>query len=312
MEQRVADREEMAIGQMRAVRVGSMPVLLVRLDDGYYALPGRCTHRPRPLAKGTLHEARIMCPRHQAAFDVRTGDALEPPALDGLPTFPVKVRDGGIFVTVPDDQSARRLMPMGDRDPGDDRLFAIIGAGGAGAVAAETLRQAGYGGRVVMISRERHLPYDRPNCSEDYLTGKVTPEDLSLRSEEFYAAHDIERRHGTVAELDVPTRAIVLEDGEEMRPDAILVASGGTPVRLPVPGGDLDGVFTLRSREDSDRIAAAARGTATAVVTVRASSPRGGREPHRTRHRDHGGSAGGRTAGDKPRRRRRRAHPKTP
>ena len=86
MEQRVLDHGHLSVGEMRTVRVGSMPVLLVRLEDGYHALPARCTHRPRALARATLHGTRLMCPRHQAAFDVRTGDALEPPALDGLPT----------------------------------------------------------------------------------------------------------------------------------------------------------------------------------------------------------------------------------
>ena len=167
VEARVVGQKDLAPGQMQAVRVGSMPVLLVRLEDGYHALPGRCTHRPRPLSKGTLHGARLMCSRHQAAFDVRTGDALEPPALDGLPTFAVEVREGGVYVTVPDDASDRRLMSMGRRDTGDDRLFVVIGAGGAGGVAAEILRQAGFGGRLVMVSREIHPPYDRPKVSSD-------------------------------------------------------------------------------------------------------------------------------------------------
>lgn len=266
MEARVAEHGDLAVGQMRGVKVGSMPVLLVRLDDGYHALPGRCTHRPRPLAMGTLHGSRVMCPRHQAAFDVRTGDALEPPALDGLPTFPVEVRDGGVFVTVPDNAADRRLMPAGARDAEDERLFAIVGAGAAGAVAAETLRQAGYGGRLVMISHEAHPPYDRPDCSDDYLTGKLSRQDLPLRSEEFYHDHAIERWHRTIARLHVPERTIVFDDGETLSADALLIASGGTPNRLSVPGGDLEGVLTLRSLDDTERIAAEAKETDTAVV----------------------------------------------
>ena len=266
MEERVAGEDELRAGETRSVKVGRMPVLLVRLDDGYHALPGRCTHRPRPLAKGTLHGSRIMCPRHQAAFDVRTGDALEPPALDGLPSLPVSVRDGGVYVTVDEDLSESRVMPMGGLDPGDGRLFAIIGAGGAGAVAAETLRRAGYGGRILMVSRERRPPYDRPCVSEDYLTGKLTATQLPLRAEGFYAEHEIELRHDTVIDLHVPTRTIVFGDGEELRPDAVLIATGGTANALPVAGGDLDGVYTLRSVDDCDLIMAAATGTDAAVV----------------------------------------------
>jgi len=266
MQQRVVDHNELRVGEMRAVKVGGTPVLLVRLDDGYHALAGRCTHRPRPLARGTLHDGRIMCPRHQAAFDARTGDALEPPALDGLPTFPVEEREDGVYVTVPDGAAERRVMPMGRRDATDGRLFAIIGAGAAGAVAAETLRQVNFGGRVVMISHECQPPYDRPNCSEDYLIGKIAPESLPMRPAGFYEDHAIERYHGTVTELDVPTRRITFEDGQQIRPDAVLVASGAIPKRLRIPGGDLDGVFVLRSWEDSDRIIAAARGAQVAVI----------------------------------------------
>ncbi len=266
MKQRVIEHGQLAVGQMKAVKVGSMPVLLVRTADAYHALPGRCTHRPRPLVKGTLHGTRLMCPRHQAAFDVRTGDALEPPALDGLPTFDVDVEDGGVFVTVPEGAGDRRLMPLGGRDPDDERLFVIVGAGGAGAVAAETLRGAGYGGRLVMLSRESHRPYDRPHCSAGLLTGRLASDELPLRDDAFYAEHGIERRHGTVVGLDAGSRALTLEDGEEYEPDAVLVATGGTPNRLPVPGGDLEGVFTLRSIDDGEEILAAARGKDTAVV----------------------------------------------
>ena len=98
------------------------------------------------------------------------------------------------------------------------------------------------------------------------MTGKLSSEDLPLRDEVFYAAYDIERRHGNVVRLDVPSRAVALEDGEELRADAVLVASGGTPNRLPVEGGDLDGVLTLRSIGDGEEIVAAAKGRDTAVV----------------------------------------------
>ncbi|MBM3148046.1 MAG: FAD-dependent oxidoreductase, partial [Actinobacteria bacterium] len=204
---------------------------------------------------------------HQASFDVRTGDALEPPALDALTEYAVSVRGGDVYVKIPEGPAPRRPMPMWPYDPGHDRrTFAIVGGGGAGAVAAETLRQAGYQGRILLISREAHLPYDRPDCGVDYLSGKVRGEQLLLRSADFYEHHHIERRHAEVSRLDVPSRAIDFSDGERLLPDTVLIATGGAPRRLPVPGADLEGVFVLRSRDDSDAIIAAAGETSTAVV----------------------------------------------
>jgi NADPH-dependent 2,4-dienoyl-CoA reductase/sulfur reductase-like enzyme/nitrite reductase/ring-hydroxylating ferredoxin subunit len=267
VETRIGRFEDLPDGVPVQVKAAGRPVLVIRLGDELHALPARCTHRPRPLGGGLLHGGRLMCPSHQAAFDVRTGDALEPPALDALVKYAVEVRDGDVYVEIPEGATGRRPMPMWPYDPERDRrTFAIVGAGGAGAVAAETLRQAGYQGRILLISREAHLPYDRPNCSVDYLTGKVHGQQLALRSGEFYEHHHIERRHAEVSHLDVPLRAIDLSDGERLRPDAILIATGGTPRLLPVPGADLEGVLVLRSWDDSDAVIAAAEESSAAVV----------------------------------------------
>jgi apoptosis-inducing factor 3 len=267
MEARVASLAELVDGQIRVVKVGARPVLLIRLGDELHALPARCTHHPRPLAKGLLHDGRLRCPSHQAAFDVRTGDALEPPALDALPKFSVRVAGDDVFVEVPDGEPDRRPMPMWPFDPAaDHRLFAIVGAGGAGAVAAETLRQAGFQGRIAMISKEAHVPYDRPHCSEDYIAGRLDREQLPLRAAEFYEEHHIERWHREVRELDVPSHTIVFADGERLVADAVLIATGGLPNRLDIPGIDLPGVRVLRSWDDSDEIVRAADRAERAVI----------------------------------------------
>lgn len=268
MEARVARWADLRDGVPLQVKVGRRPVLVVRLGDEIHALSARCTHRPRPLAKGLVHGARLMCPSHQAAFDVRTGDALEPPALDALATYPARVEGGEVIVEVPEDAAERRPMPMAPFDPGiDGRTFAVLGAGGAGATAVESLRQAGFQGRILLVSCEAHLPYDRPTCSADYLSGKASSESLALRDEDFYERHHIERLHATVDHLDAPSRTVRLRDGRVLRPDAVLIATGGTPRLLPVPGGDLEGVLVLRTWDDSDAIIAAAdRGSQAVIV----------------------------------------------
>ncbi len=267
MEARVASLADLADGEVRTVKAGSRPVLLVRLGDELHALPARCTHHPRPLGKGLLHDGRLVCPSHQAAFDVRTGDALEPPALDALPKFPVRVEGDDVFVDVPDKGADRRPLPASSFDPrADRRVFAIVGAGGAGSVAAETLRRAGFQGRVVMISAEAHAPYDRPHCSEDHIGGRVTGDHLPLHPAEFYDQHHIERRQREVSEIDVPARTVVFADGERLAADAVLIATGGIPNRLAIPGSELEGVHVLRTWDDSDAIIAASDSAEHAVL----------------------------------------------
>jgi 3-phenylpropionate/trans-cinnamate dioxygenase ferredoxin reductase component len=145
--------------------------------------------------------------------------------------------------------------------------FVIVGAGMAGGKAAETLREEGFDGRVVLIGAEPHRPYERPPLSKDYLRGE-SPEPAWLQSDEgWYAANDIELRTSSVVEsIDAGDRAAVLSGGERLGYDRLLLATGGEPRRLPVPGGDLPGVHLLRTIEDSDSIQALFDGGGRLVV----------------------------------------------
>ena len=94
------------------------------------------------------------------------------------------------------------------------RTFVILGAGAAGNAAAETLRQDGFTGRVVMITQETRLPYDRPNLSKGYLSGDAGPEALPWRTAEFYRDHDIEVLLGQrVARVEAPLKTLTFADG---------------------------------------------------------------------------------------------------
>jgi 3-phenylpropionate/trans-cinnamate dioxygenase ferredoxin reductase subunit len=145
--------------------------------------------------------------------------------------------------------------------------FVIVGAGMAGGKAAETLREEGFDGRVVLIGAEPHRPYERPPLSKDYLRGE-SPEPAWLQSDEgWYAANDIELRTSSVVEsIDAGDRAVVLSGGERLGYDRLLLATGGEPRRLPVAGGDLPGVHMLRTIEDSDSIQALFDGGGRLVV----------------------------------------------
>ena len=192
---------------------------------------------------------------------------LEPPPLAGLVALPVRVDEhGDVRVDRPDDTPRQRAVPMAGRDASDDRTFAVVGGGGAGGAAVEALRQHGFTGRIVLLSREDRRPYDRPNLSKDYLAGSAGADWLPLRPQSFYERHDIELRHAEVTRLDAATRRIELDDGATLSPDAVLIATGAAPRRLTAPGADLPGVHTLRSWSDCDALIADLEGATRAVV----------------------------------------------
>jgi 3-phenylpropionate/trans-cinnamate dioxygenase ferredoxin reductase component len=132
--------------------------------------------------------------------------------------------------------------------------FVIVGAGMAGGKAAETLREEGFDGRVVLLGGEPERPYERPPLSKDYLRGESERAGVYLQEEAgWYDEHDVELRPSThVESLDVAARAVVLAGGERIDYDALLLTTGAEPKRPPIPGTDLDAVHVLRTLEDSD------------------------------------------------------------
>jgi apoptosis-inducing factor 3 len=150
--------------------------------------------------------------------------------------------------------------------PPDGRVFLIVGAGAAGAVAAQTLREEGFGGRVVMLDQTNRVPYDRTLLSKCHLSGQVGSEKTPLQTQPFYKARGIERRTGKVEKLDAVRREVRCADGGVIVYDAALVATGGTPVAPDMPGAHLRNVFLLRSIADADAILAQAERSERAVV----------------------------------------------
>jgi 3-phenylpropionate/trans-cinnamate dioxygenase ferredoxin reductase subunit len=137
-----------------------------------------------------------------------------------------------------------------------DRTFVIVGASLAGAKAAETLREQGFDGRVIMIGAEAERPYERPPLSKDYLRGEADAKPY-VHDDGFYAEHDIELRTSTIVErIDPATSQLWLAGGETLQFDRLLLTTGAKPRQIPLPGADLDGVLTLRTIEDSDAIRA--------------------------------------------------------
>jgi 3-phenylpropionate/trans-cinnamate dioxygenase ferredoxin reductase subunit len=131
----------------------------------------------------------------------------------------------------------------------------IIGAGLAGAKAAETLRDEGYDGELVLIGTEHEPPYERPPLSKDYLQGAAELESVYVHDTTWYADKNITLRLGVAAiEIDPVAREVRLADGGRQPYDKLLLATGATPRRLPVPGADLGGVHYLRTIADSQAL----------------------------------------------------------
>ena len=138
-----------------------------------------------------------------------------------------------------------------------DRPFVIVGASLAGAKAAETLREEGFEGRIVLLGAESERPYERPPLSKDYLRGEAERETIYVHEPSFYDEHRIELRLGeTAVGLDPDGREVELSGGERLAYDRLLLTVGAEPRRLDIPGADLDGVHYLRSVESCDAIRA--------------------------------------------------------
>jgi len=264
----LANTSDLHDGEMKEISVDEVKILLARVGDNFHAVSATCPHYGGPLAEGTLCGTRVVCPWHHAAFNVVNGNMEDPPALDSLVSYPLRIDGERIMLSLPEGAEDRRMPAMCKRDTSaDSRQFVIVGAGAAGYVAAQTLREEGFRGSVVMLTREDRAPYDRPNLSKDYLHGHAEPEWMPLRDEEFFKANDITLLlNREVTHVDARSKTITFESGETMDYDALLVATGGAPVRLNIPGSDLKNVCVLRSFADADSIIETAKHCRRAVV----------------------------------------------
>jgi 3-phenylpropionate/trans-cinnamate dioxygenase ferredoxin reductase subunit len=133
----------------------------------------------------------------------------------------------------------------------------IVGASVCGAHAAETLREEGFEGEIVLVGAEPHLPYDRPPLSKAFLQAPAgeQPDDPAFNPDSFYADKRIELRLGAaVTAVDARAGTIALADGQSLRYDRLLLATGSRVRRLAVPGADLPGILYLRTLDDARRL----------------------------------------------------------
>ena len=145
--------------------------------------------------------------------------------------------------------------------------YIIVGGGLAGHKAVQGIRKIDPSSSLVLICAEDHIPYQRPPLSKSYLTGNKGLDQVYLKNEDFYQKQNIKLIRGLAANrIEPEKRMVCLADGSDLYYEKLLLATGSTALRLPLPGNELNNVFTLRTIEDSDSIRKAAESGAEAVV----------------------------------------------
>jgi NADPH-dependent 2,4-dienoyl-CoA reductase/sulfur reductase-like enzyme/nitrite reductase/ring-hydroxylating ferredoxin subunit len=244
---------------MTAVDLDGLKLLLVRDGDSVRAFEGVCPHAKAPLEQGALCDGRIICPWHMGSFDARTGALLEPVAMRGLQSYKVEIAGDAVLV----DTDPSRLAP--GPAAADDRVFAIAGAGAAAAIAAVTLRDAGFTGRILMIGPDPAEPLDRTQLSKMAIAAADFDRDtLPLLDPAWQQRLQLDRIVAAVTALDPAGRRMTLSTGQIVPYDAALLATGAAPVPLKLPGAER--MRMLRHLGDVDAILADVRPGGRAVV----------------------------------------------
>jgi NADPH-dependent 2,4-dienoyl-CoA reductase/sulfur reductase-like enzyme/nitrite reductase/ring-hydroxylating ferredoxin subunit len=237
-------------------------VLVARRGLELYALGATCSHYGAPLSDGILVGDEVRCPMHHACFHLRTGEASAP-AFRPVDCWKVERRGDSVFVTEKVGAKSERITA----NAALPTRVVVVGGGAAGHAAVETLRREGYAGTLTLLTADASAPYDRTNVSKDYLAGNAPEEWMPMRSLESYADDKIDlRTNARVASIDTKGRRVVLENGDGVPFDALLLATGADAIKLSVPGSDLPHVAYVRTLADSRAIIARAATARRAVV----------------------------------------------
>ncbi|KAJ3108833.1 hypothetical protein HDU97_010105 [Phlyctochytrium planicorne] len=244
----VASVSELKDGEMKEVSLGegNGKALLSKINGEFYATSHLCPHYKAPLIKGVLSQ--------DGRFRLQTGDIEDGPSVDGLHSYTVEVKGGRVFVTANTDdvKTAKKVPVCVKKNKDNSKVVVVLGGGAAGLVAAEALRQEGFSGRIVLVSRESYLPIDRPKLSKAL---KVEASKIALRDAEHFKELDIEVRLSTFAiSVDTEKKVVTLDNGALLSYNYLIAATGGDPRTLPVQGKELGNIFTLRGVDDSNGI----------------------------------------------------------
>ncbi|XP_026853593.2 apoptosis inducing factor mitochondria associated 4 [Electrophorus electricus] len=239
-------------GQMKEVEVAHQKILLVRNEGRFSAVGGLCTHFRAPLIKGTLTGNRVRCPWHGACFNTTTGDIEEFPGLDSLPTFKVKVENGKVYVTANKKAQTKRVKEMSCRKTGVCHTVLLIGGGPASLQCAETLRQNNYGGRIIIVTKDKYPPLIKTTLSKAM---NIEVEKIFLRPDDFLQKHGIEVwTEKEVVSVNTKKKIATLYDGTSQHYDQLLIATGARARAMQCPGAELENIKVLQNYRDASGI----------------------------------------------------------
>ncbi|KAJ3176518.1 hypothetical protein HDU87_005212 [Geranomyces variabilis] len=245
-------------GEMKAFPLGDgtdKSVLLSKVQGTVYATSAKCTHYGAPLEKGTLTaDGRITCPWHGACFSAKTGDIEDAPAMQCLQTFKTHVEGDQVIVELSPDAltNARAIPDRGTPRNLNGPVAVVLGNGAGGQAAAESLREYGFKGRVVVYGKEPYLAVDRTKLSKGL---EADAAKLALRPADYYKERDIELHLGEeVTGVDFDRKQVTLAGGKTQDYSYIVIAAGSVPRSLDVPGANLQNVHVLRSVNDANSL----------------------------------------------------------
>lgn len=254
------DLAELNEGAIIGGRFEGEDVVIMRHGGRLCALAGKCTHLKAPLADGLLVDGELRCPWHHARFKVETGEAVGAPAFAPLARFEVVETDGLARVVGRLDDAAPSTAT---RDPG---RVVIVGAGAAGHACAEMLVRHGAGAKVTLLSDDRDSPYDRTFCSKQYLAGKAERADTSMSLGRPEGGKATVRHEVSVTRILPDERVVETAEGERIRYDALVLATGSAAAKPEFQGAERDDVHVVRTLADADRLIAAIADAHRAVV----------------------------------------------
>ncbi|GFE52824.1 ferrodoxin reductase [Babesia ovis] len=265
---------DFADGEMREVLVNEERDLLLvtKIKGKIYCTGAKCPHHMASLIDGGCTEESLVCPRHNAMFDIATGECKNGPCFSAIPSYKVEVEGDDVYAYLPPSPIDDVVeLPPKESPAKDNRVFVICGGGAAAHAAAETLRMEGFGGRILIYGDEPHLPYYRPHLTkriESKSYSEVAAEQ-ALRPPLWYRANRVEYYGGKrVAAVNHELNNITLEDGTTVKYDKVLVATGSVAGTLPMGRnlGPLSNLFTLRTAEDAGRIVKQIKPNAKVVI----------------------------------------------